>query len=167
MTQTVPDISPLMPMHQDPLLVALIFDALSHQKWMCWFVSAWESFVNMSPFVLMGACYIASALSKYNIDPSLTHWGPVIPYSDTPFGLLLALVMACCLTAPSHYLNQSWVLIGSALVTIMVCCLTAPSHYLNQCWLIITHILCISPESNFTKKYSWTWSITCLLRLHL
>ena len=26
----------------------------------------------------------------------------------------------------------------SALVQVMACCLTAPSHYLNQCWLIIS-----------------------------
>ena len=26
---------------------------------------------------------------------------------------------------------------GSTLVQMMVCCLVAPSHYLNQCWLII------------------------------
>ena len=27
----------------------------------------------------------------------------------------------------------------STLVQIMACCLTAPSHYLNPCWLIISH----------------------------
>ena len=32
----------------------------------------------------------------------------------------------------------------------MACCLTAPSHYLNQCWLLISQILWHSPESNFT-----------------
>ena len=29
---------------------------------------------------------------------------------------------------------RSW----STLVQVMACCLTAPSHYLNQCWLIIS-----------------------------
>ena len=29
----------------------------------------------------------------------------------------------------------------STLVQVMACCLTAPSHYLNQCWLIITEVL--------------------------
>ena len=61
----------------------------------------------------------------------------------------LVQVMACCLTAPSHYPNQCChqgycskhvlhncscimprVNIGSV---IMACCLTAPSHYPNQC----------------------------------
>ena len=29
---------------------------------------------------------------------------------------------------------------GSTLAEVMACCLTAPSHYLNQCWLIISGI---------------------------
>ena len=33
-----------------------------------------------------------------------------------------------------------------------VCCLTAPSHYLNQCWLIISELLWHSPESKVTSS---------------
>ena len=33
---------------------------------------------------------------------------------------------------------------------VMACCLTAPSHYLNQCWLIICEVLCHWPVSNCT-----------------
>ena len=29
---------------------------------------------------------------------------------------------------------------GSTLVQVMTCCLAAPSHYLNQCWLIINSV---------------------------
>ena len=29
---------------------------------------------------------------------------------------------------------------GSTLAQVMDCCLTAPSHYLNQCWLIISKV---------------------------
>ena len=29
---------------------------------------------------------------------------------------------------------------GSTLFLVMACCLTAPSHYLNQCWLIISEV---------------------------
>ena len=29
---------------------------------------------------------------------------------------------------------------GSTLVQVMACCLAAPSHYLNQCWLIINSV---------------------------
>ena len=41
--------------------------------------------------------------------------------------------------------NRTW----STLVEVMACCLTAPSHYLNQCWLIISEVLLHSQESNF------------------
>ena len=37
----------------------------------------------------------------------------------------------------------------STLVQVMACCLTAPSHYQNQCWLIITKVQWCSSEGNF------------------
>ena len=40
---------------------------------------------------------------------------------------------------------------GSTLAQVMACCLMATSHYLNQGWLIITGVQWHSPESNFTK----------------
>ena len=40
----------------------------------------------------------------------LTHCGIVMPYGDIDVGSILAQVMACCLTAPSHYLNQCWLI---------------------------------------------------------
>ena len=36
----------------------------------------------------------------------------------------------------------------STLVQVIACCLTAPSHYLNQCWLIISKVLWHSSEDN-------------------
>ena len=42
--------------------------------------------------------------------------------------------------------RRSW----SSLVQIMACCLTAPSHYMNQCWFLISEVLWHSPESNLT-----------------
>ena len=36
--------------------------------------------------------------------------------------------------------------------TVMACCLTAPSHYLNQCWLIISKVQWHSSEGNFTRN---------------
>ena len=41
---------------------------------------------------------------------------------------------------------------GSTLAQVMAWCLTAPSHYLNQCWLIIKVFPRQSPESNFTRR---------------
>ena len=45
---------------------------------------------------------------------------------------------------------------GSTLAQIMACCLTAPSHYLNQCWLIISKVYRHSSECNFTRDTSAT-----------
>ena len=43
---------------------------------------------------------------------------------------------------------------GSTLAQVMACCLTAPSHYLNQCWLIISKVKWYSSDSNFTRDNS-------------
>ena len=43
---------------------------------------------------------------------------------------------------------------GSTLDQVMACCLTAPSHYLNQCWLIISKVHWHSSEGNFAKDTS-------------
>ena len=40
----------------------------------------------------------------------------------------------------------------STLAQVMACCLTASSHYLNQCWLMISEVLRHSPDSNFTEN---------------
>ena len=39
----------------------------------------------------------------------------------------------------------------STLSRVMACCLTARSHYLNKCWLVIKSILWQSPLTNFAK----------------
>ena len=41
---------------------------------------------------------------------------------------------------------------GSTLVQVMACCLTAPSHYLNQYWLVICKVQWHSFEGNFTRE---------------
>ena len=63
----------------------------------------------------------------------LTHCGLVIPY-------------------------RSW----STLAQVTLCCLTAPSHYLNQSWLLIRKVLWHSSESNFTasaQAMHWVWKL--------
>ena len=42
----------------------------------------------------------------------------------------------------------------STLAQVMACCLTAPSHYLNQCWLIISEVQWHSYWGNFTRDAS-------------
>ena len=56
---------------------------------------------------------------------------------------------------------------GSTLAQVMACCLTAPSHYLNQCWLIISKVLRHSSGGNFIRYVSHhslklAWKITFL-----
>ena len=56
-------------------------------------------------------CYFGMEFGTFQsnqISYSLTHCGLVTPYGD------MAQVMACCLRAPSHYLNQCWLIIGEA-----------------------------------------------------
>ena len=43
---------------------------------------------------------------------------------------------------------------GSTLAQLMACCLMAPSHYLNQCWLIIHEGQWHSYQGNFTRDAS-------------
>ena len=42
----------------------------------------------------------------------------------------------------------------STLVQLMAWCLAAPSHYLNQCWLIINKVQWYSADGNFTRDNS-------------
>ena len=49
-----------------------------------------------------------------------------------------------------------WHISGSALAQVIACCLTAPSHYLIQCWLLISEVLWNSPDSNFTVNVQTT-----------
>ena len=52
-----------------------------------------------------------------------------------------------------------WHRSGSTLAQVMTCCLTAPSHYLNQCCQIISEVLRHSPDGYFTANtqhiYLW------------
>ena len=43
---------------------------------------------------------------------------------------------------------------GSTLAQVMACCLTAPSHYLDQSWLIICEVQWHSYQFNFTRDAS-------------
>ena len=52
----------------------------------------------------------------------------------------------------------------STLAQVMACCLMAPSHYLNQCWLTISKVLWHSSEGNYHEiwryqsvKQDWTF----------
>ena len=45
-----------------------------------------------------------------------------------------------------------WDRIASTVAQIMACCLMAPSHYLNQCWLIISEVLWHASEGIIIRR---------------
>ena len=45
----------------------------------------------------------------------------------------------------------------STLAQAIACCLTAPGHYLNQIWLVISEVSWHSPEGNFTGNIQYHW----------
>ena len=51
----------------------------------------------------------------------------------------------------------------SKLSQVMACCLTAPSHYLKHCWLLISKALWHSPESNCTVPKL----LSCIMSLQI
>ena len=65
------------------------------------------------------------SLNQLNV--LLTHCGIVTPYAVNRLGS------------------------GSTMAQVMACRLTAPSHYLNQCWLLISKVQWHPSESNFTR----------------
>ena len=75
--------------------------------------------------------------SKYIVNGMDANTSQVLAHYDTFANLVNSL-------GPSdtiwHW--RSW----STLVQVMACCLTAPSHYLDQCWLIISKVLWHSSE---------------------
>ena len=43
---------------------------------------------------------------------------------------------------------------GTTLAQVIACCLMAPSHYLNQCWLIMSKVRWHSSKGNFARDTS-------------
>ena len=74
-------------------------------------------------------------------------------YIDTLMGCVINLLW------PSDTiwrLSQHWL--------VMACCLIAPSQYLNQCWLFISEILWHLPQRNFR----WVpWLLFCTMNLKI
>ena len=56
---------------------------------------------------------------------------------------------------------------GSTLAQVMPCCLTAPSHYLNQCWLIISEVQVTFILGQFHKRCLKHQSLKSIWNLHI
>ena len=63
------------------------------------------------------------------------------------FSLKFVLLRPINSLRPSDAIWRQWS--WTTLAQVMACCLTAPSHYLNQCWLIIRGVLWHTSESSF------------------
>ena len=81
----------------------------------------WEWISNFIPQLIMGVVFIHAEIKVKSLGPSDTTWR-----------------------------QRS----GSPLAQVMACCLKAPSHYLNQCWLIISKIEWHSSKGKFTRDTS-------------
>ena len=86
------------------------------------------------------------SFTKMQLKISSAKWWPFCPGGDglTHCGLV------------TSYGDRS----RSTLAQVMACCLTAPCHYLNQCWLMINEVLWHSPDSNLSLK--WVWNLLIL-----
>ena len=57
-------------------------------------------------------------------------------------------------------IQHVWWFLWTLVVTqVMACCLTAPSHYLNQCWQIIGEVLWHSFEGNFRENAPYIYPL--------
>ena len=72
-------------------------------------------------------------------------------------------------TAPVESLwlsDTTWWQAGSTLAQVMACCLMAPSHNLNQCWFIHNIISWHSLDWEQFHKNCSTESVACIKKLH-
>ena len=67
------------------------------------------------------------------------------PWSVSPYGIARPQWVNSLRPSDAIWRQWSW----TTLAQVMACCLTAPSHYLNQCWLIIRGVLWHTSESSF------------------
>ena len=92
----------------------------------------------------------------YGKEGKLARWAQVLPVRVHGPSLILKTdivqlisheLMRC---SDAIWPLRSW----STLAQVIAWCLTAPSHYLNQYWLVITEVEWHSSESNFTRDTS-------------
>ena len=88
----------------------------------------------------------------YLHQPATQTWGPTMPGPHSGYRALQWAGLCWWVNSwrPSDtiWCQRS----GSTLAQVMACCLTAPSHYLNQCWIRISEVLRHLPGSNFTAS---------------
>ena len=123
-------------------------------KWWSYRQEPWEHFKFMKPNELNRLFnWILFVLVV------LTHCGLVTPYGDRS-GSTLALAMACCLMAPSHYLNQCWLII-SEIQWFRAILQEMPQPTITKICLKIAYLKCHSnfPGTNelMTSQGGYSW----------
>ena len=116
---------------------------------MDWCAQSWEEYKNISISQDMQALITQQLCGGFQCNfLYLYMWNKSISY------------LAHLLVVLDGYIN-----LGSTLAEIMTWCQTAPSHHLNQSWLIFKGVLRHSSESNFTRGAQELNRLTCVWRL--
>ena len=99
-------------------------------------------FIIRIPMLIRQHLYIkmASRFTNLNSYVSMTSWWIILCYAGTYINSLW----------PSNTIRRQGTL--STLAQVMACCLMAPSHYLNQCWLIISKVMWHSSEGIIMRR---------------
>ena len=96
---------------------------------------------------IVTASQLLSRLSTRQVLPVTLKCHKVIAWTTVLRRLLSRLNNQVNSLRPSDAIWRQWS--WTTLAQVMACCLTAPSHYLNQCWLIIRGVLWHTSESSF------------------
>ena len=92
-------------------------------------------------------CLMKSLIIMFPVCP-IWFQDPIFKWVQTLHLHISSLVQDCINSLrPSDAIWRQWS--WTTLAQVMACCLTAPSHYLNQCWLIIRGVLWHTSESSF------------------
>ena len=84
----------------------------------------------------------------------------VLSYDKNKFKLIYSYGLHDSIINSLRLWHLWWQRSGSTLLQVMACCLMAPSHYLNQCWLLINEVLWYASVGNFTISAQDTESYT-------
>ena len=124
------------PFWQDTLHIDSMYH--SYRRWQCTEHNNYNdktyvrfALMNDTPYLTLNCVVSFMSYTKKNDRDTWTHYGLMTPYGGMD-------------------LRQHWFRLW------MACCLTAPSHYLNLCWFIVSKVQWHSSEGNFTRDTSAT-----------
>ena len=101
-------------------------------------------------FKKMGLKLLTAKWRPFRLNLNVLIWPPeiiVLQFPSIDKRVSESMIINSLGPSDSIWCWRSW----STLVQVMACCLTAPSHYLNQCWLLISKVLWHSSENIIMK----------------